>query len=95
MIPQRHYHNELPKFKEESSLNLQYISKSHEEEEELSAEVSVSEHVVIARSFIGIIEEKEKEINQNMQGLLNSPSKLSIIERLKRNRKLQLEQLWD
>jgi hypothetical protein len=30
-----------------------------------------------------------------MQGLLNSPSKLSIIERLKRNRKLQLEQLWD
>jgi len=93
MIPQRHYHNELPKFKEESSLNLQYISKSHEEEEELSAEVSVSEHVVIARSFIGIIEEKEKEINQNMQGLLNSPSKLSIIERLKRNRKLQLEQL--
>ena len=94
MIPQRHYHNELPKFKEESSLNLQYISKSHEEEEEeLSAEVSVSEHVVIARSFIGIIEEKEKEIKQNMQGLLNSPSKLSIIERLKRNRKLQLEQL--
>jgi hypothetical protein len=29
-----------------------------------------------------------------MQMLQNSPNKLSIIERLKRNRKLQLDLLW-
>jgi hypothetical protein len=93
MVPQRHYHNELPKFKEETSLTLQYISKSHEEEEESRAEISVSENVIFAKSFIGVIEEKEKEIQQNMQMLQNSPNKLSIIERLKRNRKLQLDLL--
>lgn len=69
-------------------------NKSCEEEtEEPSVEVSVFSEPVAChgKSFVGVIEEKEKEIKRNMEGLESSPTKLSIIERLKRNRLNQLQ----
>ena len=66
-----------------------------EEKEEESVEVSVFSEPVVCngKSFLGVIEQKEKEIQKNMKILENSPTKLSIIERLKKNRLTQLQQL--